>query len=244
MRCQDLKDLFELYALGLLEPQEKEEIDQHLGRGCEACKRSLTGALAVNSLLLSSAPPVTPPARLKRRVMAGVGLERWSWGWLGALATAAMLVVALWSSVQERDRTRELAAARAEILRVGADRDRLAQAIAFLNQPETRQVDFGRGRPAPPRGNVLLNPTLGVLLTASNLPPLAPGQTYQMWVIPKGSATPSPAGLFQAGTDGTALHVLPGPIDPASLGAVAVSVEPAAGSPKPTTQPIIVARVA
>jgi anti-sigma-K factor RskA len=61
-----------------------------------------------------------------------------------------------------------------------------------------------------------------------------------MWVIPKG-AKPSPAGMFQSQADGTALHVLTGPLDLATLGAVAVSLEDAGGAAQPTTTPLIVA---
>ena len=64
-----------------------------------------------------------------------------------------------------------------------------------------------------------------------------------MWVIPKGGA-PRPAGLFQANPDGTAVHILAGALDLASLNAVAVTVEPAAGSPAPTSPIIIAASVA
>ena len=61
-----------------------------------------------------------------------------------------------------------------------------------------------------------------------------------MWLIPKGGA-PRPAGLFQSTDAGSAVHVLSGPIDTAALGAVAVTVEPEAGSPAPTSQPLITA---
>ena len=64
----------------------------------------------------------------------------------------------------------------------------------------------------------------------------------QMWVIPKGGA-PRPAGLFQS-EGGTALHILSGPVDLATLGAIAVTLEPEAGSQAPTSTPIIVAAVA
>jgi anti-sigma-K factor RskA len=90
---------------------------------------------------------------------------------------------------------------------------------------------------------VFVHARLGVLLVASNLPPAAAGRIYQMWLIPKGGA-PRPAGLFQSEPAGTALHILSGPVDPATLGAVAVTVEPEAGSPAPTSTPIIVAPVA
>jgi anti-sigma-K factor RskA len=103
-------------------------------------------------------------------------------------------------------------------------------------------VSFGKGQPAPPHGNVLLNPKLGVMLIASNLPPAPSGKIYEMWVIPKGGA-PRPAGLFQSTSGGTAMHVLSGPVDASTVAAIAVTLEPEAGSAGPTTTPIIAAAV-
>jgi hypothetical protein len=192
---------------------------------------------------MSLAPDVVPPARLKRRVLASVGVQPMSWSWLGALAAACMLVLALWLSVQERSRTAELAQARQTLIQVSSQRDRLLQALTFLDDPTTLPVSFGKGQPTPPRGNVFVHSKLGVLLIASNLPPAQQGKTYEMWVIPKGGA-PRPAGLFQSEGGGTAMHILSGPLDLATLGAVAVTLEPEAGSAAPTTTPIIVAPIA
>jgi hypothetical protein len=240
--CQDFRDNFELYALGLLDPEEKAEMDDHLRTGCDTCEAALKDALATNAILMSMAPDVVPPARLKRRVLAGVGVHPMSWSWLAALAAACMLMVALWLSVQERSRAAELAQARHTLIEVGSQRDRLLQALSFLDDPATVPVSFGKGQPLPPHGNVFVHSKLGVLLIAANLPQAQSGKTYEMWVIPKGGA-PRPAGLFQS-QGGTAMHILSGPVDVASLGAVAVTLEPEAGSAAPTTTPIIVAPVA
>ena len=241
--CEDFHDDFELYALGLLDPAEKEEIDAHLRTGCATCDAALKDALAINAIVMSMAPDVVPPARVKRRVLAGVGVQRMSWSWLATLAAASMLVVALWLSVQERSRAAELAQARHTLLQVSSQRDRLLQALSFLDDPSTVPVSFGKGQPLPPRGNVFVHSKLGVLLIASNLPPAQAGKTYEMWVIPKGGS-PRPAGLFQSEGGGTAMHILSGPLDVGTLGAVAVTLEPEAGSPAPTSTPIIVAALA
>jgi anti-sigma-K factor RskA len=232
MTCEELRDSYELYSLGLLDGEEKSEIEAHLGRECAVCQKHLKDALAINALLLSQAPEVVPPSRLRRRVLASVGLERSGWGWLAAAAAACAVIVALWFSLEKRTSDRELADARRTLQQSVAERDRLEQAFTFLNQPETRQVNFGQGQPAPPRGNIFLNPRLGVLLIASNLPVLPPGRAYEMWVIPKGGM-PVPAGLFQSGPQGTAMHILPGAVGPNVT--VAVTVEPESGSPAPTS---------
>jgi anti-sigma-K factor RskA len=232
--------MYELYTLGILEDEEREEIEAHLSRGCEACRQSLRDALATNAAVLTAAPAIKPPARLKRRVMASVGVRHTGWGWAAALAAACMLVLALWMSVQERRRSAELADARKTILQIDADRDRMMQALSFLNQPETQQVGFGKNKPA--RGNIFVNPGRGVLLIASNLPPLTHGRIFEMWVIPKGGA-PQPAGLFQSSGSGTAYNMLSGPLTLSSGDAIAVTVEPEAGSSAPTTTPLFVAPI-
>ena len=232
MTCEDLRDSYELYSLGLLEGEERREVEEHLGRNCTVCQKNFKDALGVNALMLSQAPEVVPPSRLRRRVMASVGMERAGWGWVAALAAACLLIVTLWLSLEMRTTDRELTEARRTLQQTVADRDRLEQAFTFLNQPETRQVNFGQGQPAPPRGNFFLNPRMGVLLIASNLPALPAGKAYEMWVIPKGGA-PRPAGLFQSGTQGNAMHILTGPVDPNVT--VAVTVEPDSGSPAPTS---------
>ena len=70
MSCEELKDALELYSLGLSEDEERAEIEAHLARGCDACRKNLNHALSINALMLSSVPGAKPRARLKRRIMA------------------------------------------------------------------------------------------------------------------------------------------------------------------------------
>src|SRR6266851_2718140 len=153
MTCQELQDAYELYALGVLDGEEKAQIDAHLTRGCETCRQGLADARAMNAALLSFVPEEYPSAQLKRRVMEGIGVRHpgW-WGWMGALAAALMLIVVLWLAMQERERTTQLAQARRTLMQVNAERDRLTQAIQFLSDPQTVPASFGKGPAAPPRG--------------------------------------------------------------------------------------------
>ncbi|MGW4233435.1 anti-sigma factor [Streptomyces sp. NPDC004980] len=70
-------------------------------------------------------------------------------------------------------------------------------------------------------------------LAVSGLPELPAGKTYEAWFIEDG--TPVPAGLLSR-DPGRRLTLLDGPVDDAT--AVALSVEPAEGSTRPTTVPL------
>jgi anti-sigma-K factor RskA len=248
MTCDQLKGEYELHSLGLLEDPEKTELEEHLRRGCSACILGLNQAMALNAGILALAPDVAtgvvPSKRLRRRVLASIGSEK-NWGWTGGWITiaAGLAIAVLWIGAQERQRTGELAVARQQIEKSGAEVAQIRQALSLLNQPETKQVIFGAGKPEPPRGRVFVNGQQGVLLLAGNLPAAPSGKIYELWVIPKGGA-PKPAGLFQSDSNGNALYLSKGPVDMATTGAVAVTLEPESGSPGPTSTPLIVAPVA
>jgi hypothetical protein len=76
-------------------------------------------------------------------------------------------------------------------------------------------------------------------LAIGSLPALAGGRVYELWYQPRAGANMVPAGTF-APQNGTV-------VAPVVLGesfvAVAMSVEPAGGSPQPTTTPIFVTPV-
>jgi anti-sigma-K factor RskA len=229
MTCDELRDEYELHALGLLEDPERSALEEHLRSGCAACSAGMKRAYEINAAVLGMVPDVQPSRRLRERVIASVagGSRRSVWSWLGlpAAALAGVLIgVLLFRSLPVRETP---------------DISRMRQAIDMLNDPQTKAVTFAPG----PRGRVLVHKDRGVLLIANNLPALPQGKTFELWVIPKGGA-PRPAGLFKPDASGNVMHVASGPVDVETLGAVAVSVEPEAGSQAPTTTPIIVAPMA
>ncbi len=236
MTCEELRDEYELYALGLADEPERSELGEHLHRGCKTCTAGVRGARGTMAALALTAEPMAPPPRLRRRIMASVGQESRGWGWFApvwAAVSALCLVTAFFFYGRDRDNALQLARAREAARAQAIELARATEAMALLNQPETRQVTFGGGK-------VFVHPKAGVLLLASNLPVPPPGKTYEMWLIPK-VGSPAPAGLFQSDADGSARHLQKASVDIAALKAVAVTLEPAGGVPQPTSQPVIVA---
>lgn len=253
--CEEFSGMYELYALGVLEAEDRAAIDEHLSRNCTVCTQGVRRALAVNAAVLSLAPETNPPKRLKGRVMAAVegraasagarsaAPSTWAAWWPAwALASAALALVSFVLYTGKQEAAVELADTRRALAATKLEAGRAKQILDFLNQPETKAVGFSGTDAVPPQGNFFVNRRGGVLLIASHLPRLDAGRTYQMWVIPKGQ-NPQPAGLFRADEQGGAIHLQAGPVDVAAIGAVAVSVEPDGGSAQPTTKPIIVAPV-
>jgi anti-sigma-K factor RskA len=250
MNCDELRDHYELYALGIAEDPELGEIRAHLDRNCPTCVPGVRSARELITLIGATAPAAEPPARLRKRVLAIAGPQKaslWTWSPVWAAVAAGALIAAIFFNTRAQRASAELTQAGAELQRVQSESAaqsrelaRLNEAFAILNQPDAKQVVFGGGAPQPPRGRVFLDPTRGVLLLASNLPPAPAGKIYEMWVIPKGGK-PVPAGLFQSAADGTALHVLAGPVDVAGTAAVAVTVELAAGAQVPNLPPVFAA---
>lgn len=72
-------------------------------------------------------------------------------------------------------------------------------------------------------------------LVANDLPQLPDGKTYELWYIRDGQAIP--AGTMESQGNGSTWRVLTG--DMSAGDTVGVTVEPAGGSKKPTTDPIV-----
>ncbi|HJT87489.1 MAG TPA: anti-sigma factor, partial [Bryobacteraceae bacterium] len=227
------------FAMGVVEEPGKSEIREHLARGCESCTAGIREARRMAFALGASAGSSEPSRRLRSRVLAAAGAEtapRWHWrtAWQAAAAVAVLaLAVVAYQAGRERSETASL---RSRAERSGAEAATLREALAFLQASDTRDVSFGQGAPAPPRGRVFYNRS-GVLLLASNLPSPPTGKAYEMWIIPKGGK-PAPAGLFASGSSGTALHLYRPPAPVSTTDTVAVTLEAATGADAPTSQPL------
>ncbi len=250
MTCDELRPDYVPFAMGVLDDPEKGEVRAHLDRGCEACTAGVREAQLWMYALGASAEAADPPKRLRKRILASVGAQekpgwRWVYAWplVTAAAVLALVIVGYRAQNDASSITSlhgELASVQSRAQHSAAETATLRAALNLLQAPETREVSFGTGKPAPPRGRVFVNPASGVLLVASNLPPAPAGKTYEMWIIPKGGQ-PAPAGLFDSESDGSAVHLYRTPVALSATAAIAVTLEAAGGVNAPTSPPVIAA---
>jgi anti-sigma-K factor RskA len=226
MTCEELQPEYGAYALGSAENPERIEISEHLARNCPNCTPGVGRAMETVSAMGGAVKAVDPPKRLRKRVVAMVsptGTRSWAavltpWAIAGVLAIALISVV-----LPSKLRT--------------TDSSKLEQALSILNDPTTKDVSFGQ---PTARGRVFVSREKGVVFIAAHLPPLDANRTFEIWFIPA-QGNPIPAGLFRSEADASAIYVRPGAVTNAA--AVAVTVEPAGGSPQPTSTPFIVTKL-
>ncbi len=107
MNCDELRDHYELYTMGLAEEPEASEIRAHLERDCPTCVPGVRRARELMALLGAAAPPAEPSARLRQRVLAAVAEQparRWSWAPVWIAVAAAAVVAALFFNTRRQRR--------------------------------------------------------------------------------------------------------------------------------------------
>lgn len=240
MTCEELRDRYALYAVGALPPEEQEPLEEHLARGCPTCTAGVGAFQEVASLLAHDAAAKVPPPVLRERVLARAApgrqpttlaaRRRPAWGLAAAWAAAALLAgVGLAYGVALRGQVREQAALiRGLQVRLAEHED----LMAIISDPCTRIIRMVGAEPAPPpEAQALWNPQRGMRLFAVNLPPLAEGESYWLWV--KTATDMIPAAAFSPDARGSARLTLTALPDLSTARGLAVSRErgPAAHRP-------------
>ncbi|MFC9129559.1 anti-sigma factor domain-containing protein [Streptomyces sp. NPDC057099] len=257
-RREDPHSLAAPYALDALEPPERVRFERHM-KDCDRCAAEVR-ALSEDAVRLAWSTAAPAPAALRDRVMAAVRttpqdpapqeaarepararatqLPPHVWGtqppprqrvrrriplfvpFATATAAAALVVAALFA-VQANRTQGELT----------AERDRSREIAHVLSAPDARASSGrdGRGRTI----GVIASATEGsavVTLGGYSTPP--GGRVHQLWLMRPG-AQPRSLGLLKGDTPLVATRL------GSSATSLAVTVEPAGGSPQPTTQPIV-----
>jgi anti-sigma-K factor RskA len=201
------------YALDALGPQEMEDFERHL-QHCGSCAAEVRG-LRETAARLALAKARRPPARMQQRVL------------VATYRTRQLPPLPSHRPAQGRRRWPRpvLALAAASVAAA------LALGMTQLTAPHRPDVSVQTARTSAGGAvTLIVSPAQrDAVLTAARLPSLPDGRVYQVWVI--GPAGARPAGFLS----GTAL-VLAGVRAGERVG---VTVEPAGGTSRPTTAPII-----
>ena len=240
-----------LYALEALSSEERQAVERHLEE-CSLCRRELERLRGDMTLLALSVSWPAPPFRSRERLMAAIAKEprraqvrpqkatAWWTAVQWAAAVAAVVIIALlWN--QNSDLRRRVASLEANSTEQQTQLMQAKELIASLTSADAEHfILVASNTPPQPQGKAIYVRNSGTLVfLASNLPQLPPPKAYELCKIPA-SGAPIPAGLYRPDPHGSATEIKP----PLPLGieakTFAITIEPAAGSSAPTSQPIMV----
>ncbi|MGO4210388.1 anti-sigma factor [Terriglobus sp. 2YAB30_2] len=172
---------------------------------------------------------------------AGIGTIIFGWaGW----AVAAGLAFGGYHLYRQREELqRSLRMNTAQMASLSEDAARAREILDSLSDKTTQRVTLTRAETAPsPNGRVIYRADRGMLLfLASNIAPVTPDKTYELWIIPSETdRSPIPAGTFLPDDRGNAAIVLPDVPKGVNAKAFGVTVENRGGSQVPTLPIIMV----
>ncbi len=147
------------------------------------------------------------------------------------------------ANAAERDALRNaLAAEQNQTAQLNAQTANARQVLDALSDPSALRVTLTVPKQKKnPTGRGTYVPGTGTLLfTASNLAPLRPNKTYELWLMPSDGSSPIPAGTFAPDALGNATLITTQFRRSVAAKGFAVTIENAGGSLKPTL-PIVLA---
>jgi hypothetical protein len=245
--CEEVLNLIPAYAFGATDPEETRFVEKHLSDCPEAvAELSLYGE--VRDGMLFETPLVTAPAHLAQKVSQipkspvtrpqnvsplPTG-SRINFGWAAAAAALILFVI---SNLYWFTQVQGIQAERAALL----EDQRMFTAMRSgdvleteLAATDTTMTDYS--------GSVLWQADMqSALLRVENLPTTSANEEYQLWLI--GDESPVGVGTFRVNPDGTGVLKFESDTPITAFTAFGITLEPAGGSPAPTTSPMLIGEI-
>jgi anti-sigma-K factor RskA len=260
--CDQFRELLEGYALGALDPGERAAIEAHLATNCPDCAKAVEEARWLVSQLAYTAPEAAPSDMLKGRLMQtvrtpsepqvqGPPRARLIPVWLQATLAALFLfsVYSAWNARRMQEEIREANARASELL---LERQKTEQQLVMAKReamimmdPTSVKIDLWGKDSHPTVLEAKWHSKLGVCVMGEKVPMPAANHVLQVWFIPKAPGSkPMPSMMVVPDADGKLVFVVSNPPEPMdATKAIAITEEPAGGSPWPTSTPLWVGNV-
>jgi anti-sigma-K factor RskA len=258
-----IEELLPFYVLDALTEEEKALVDSYLAKHPEA-RSQVQDLQSGASAVPYAVTPVEPPRHVKEALMSrvaadaqarerasarvpaeparrGLGLENL----FRFLSLGAAAVAVSWAFFLNA----QVAGLRSEInalnQQVSAQSQSIDQIIA--NLPQSNESDVitvslkSTGEQPRALGQLIADPNdQSAVLVISGLPPLEPGQTYQVWLI--GNA-PVSAGLLTVDENGQSVLIVTSQEAIGSFNSLGISIEPEGGSEQPTGEIVVLSEL-
>ncbi|HXG95047.1 MAG TPA: anti-sigma factor [Blastocatellia bacterium] len=253
-----------LYVLGALSQHEARAFERHLRDGCPACEIEVNQFEQVVGLIGSTAPPVSPPANLRERLINNIANEaKTSPQIIGQQADvlrfpehptltrqipsrpaparafipwaiAASIFVAFIVSVFLWQSDR-----RALQAALDKSKEEAAQTSTTVAAAQPRVIKLAGQEGAPQAsGEILWDVQTNRWIVNADLPPLPAGKVYQLWFVTQDAKIS--AGTMKASESGRVVAVVPGPSNNIKPVFAAITLEPEGGSPQPTSKIFVI----
>jgi anti-sigma-K factor RskA len=265
--ADQFREPIDAYALGSLDPEDRAAVAAHLATGCAECTKALGESQWLVSQLAYLAPDAGPSDMLRGRVLKAVRAEAaataqapiasatpksvipfWMWG-----AVAATLLFAIYNAYEARtlqktiQQMQDSVKAQTKLREQSAQELQLARREAvILTDPNSLWISMNANNKDLPVLKAAWHQELGIVVSGWKMPSPSSNRTLQLWLIPKAEgAKPVPSLTLRPGADGKFDLLVANPPDSqGSTKALAITEEPAGGSPWPTSTPIWVGAVA
>jgi anti-sigma-K factor RskA len=259
MNCEQLAPLYEEYALGVLEGKERAELEEHLARACAKCTPGVAKARWVVVQLTLAAPDAQPPAALRGKIMDAVKASAETartvvpiekakpsaqsamfpaWAWIAAAALALITGYMIRQMNNQNEqlaqlrRQMKLATMQNQALQNRLEMDHMVAMV--MMSPDSMPLKLMPKDKNMPMVHAYLHPHMGVAITADQMPSMPSARTLQLWFVPK-TGKPMSVAIFHPDAAGQIALVAPVNMPRDEIAALAVTDEPAGGSPQPTT---------
>lgn len=251
------REMVEAYALGALDAEDRAAFEAHLATHCAGCGKALKEARWFVAQLAYLAPDATPSDMLKGRLMqtvrAGAGnttssppakADSSNWLWLAVAALVLFSVYSEWNAHQLQKQIREVNERAAIELR---NRERMEKELVaakreamILTDPASVKIALTPSSKDMPSMEAMWHWQMGLCVMGHKVPMPAENHVLQLWLIPKKEgAKPMPSITFWPEPDGKIYKLVVSPPEAMQeVKALAITEEPAGGSPQPTSAPM------